>query len=108
MISQQPHCAKIICKRDTMIQASQTDWMEWQAGYISGALLMPKSAVIRTCAPYNESHSLYGPAPLQCAHGPALVSCIVEAFRVSEEAARVRLLKLGMVTWSEPTPSLFS
>jgi Zn-dependent peptidase ImmA (M78 family) len=37
-----PNGNKIICKRDTMIDAKQTDWMEWQAGYICGAILMPK------------------------------------------------------------------
>src|SRR6266487_1757542 len=29
-----------ICKRNTMLDAPQSDWMEWQAGYICGALLM--------------------------------------------------------------------
>lgn len=28
---------RIVCKRETILQATQTDWMEWQAGYVSGA-----------------------------------------------------------------------
>ena len=107
LLRRQPHCDKIICKRDTMIQASQTDWMEWQAGYISGALLMPKTAVERTCAPYIEAHSLYGSVSLQTAHAEAIIASVVEKFQVSEEAARVRLLKLRIATSQAPTPSLF-
>ena len=29
------------CHRDNMIGASERDWMEWQAGYACGAILMP-------------------------------------------------------------------
>jgi hypothetical protein len=32
-----------VCKRETIIDALTTDWMEWQAGYVCGALLMPIS-----------------------------------------------------------------
>ncbi len=31
------------CERDTIVTAPENDWMEWQAAYISGALLMPRS-----------------------------------------------------------------
>ncbi|MEQ1515510.1 MAG: hypothetical protein ABL931_03370, partial [Usitatibacteraceae bacterium] len=34
-----------ICKRDTMVDAAQTDWMEWQAGHVCGANLMPASVI---------------------------------------------------------------
>ncbi len=34
------------CLRQTLLPRSTTmDWMEWQAGYVSGALLMPRSRV---------------------------------------------------------------
>ena len=29
------------CKRDNIVGASETDWMEWQAGYVCGAILIP-------------------------------------------------------------------
>jgi hypothetical protein len=32
-----------VCKRDGIINARQSDWTEWQAGYACGALLMPAS-----------------------------------------------------------------
>ena len=41
---------RIICKRNTMLDAPQSDWMEWQAGFACGAFLMPQgplSAAIR-------------------------------------------------------------
>ena len=34
------------CERDTIVTAPENDWMEWQAAYISGALLMPRSYVL--------------------------------------------------------------
>jgi hypothetical protein len=30
------------CRRQTIIGAAPSDWMEWQAGYICGAILMPR------------------------------------------------------------------
>src|SRR3989304_481051 len=35
----------IVCKRDTILNAWEIDWMEWQAGYASGAYLMPATPV---------------------------------------------------------------
>jgi Zn-dependent peptidase ImmA (M78 family) len=38
---------KVICKRDSILDAKETDWMEWQAGYVSGAILMPIGPIRR-------------------------------------------------------------
>lgn len=108
LLRQQPNRDKIICKRDTMIDATQTDWMEWQAGYVCGAILMPKTAVLNVCRPFAEERSLYGAISLRTMHGAELVKKIAETFQVSEDAARVRLLKLGLVTEAVSTRSLFS
>lgn len=51
---------KAICKRDTMISAAQSDWMEWQAGYVSGAILMPASRMRRLVADYCQPLGLHG------------------------------------------------
>lgn len=107
LLRQQPNRDKIICKRDTMIDAAQTDWMEWQAGYICGALLMPKSAVIGLCREYVEANGIYGPVSLQSPAGGQLIQTIVKAFQVSQDAARVRLLKLGLATAAPETKTLF-
>lgn len=107
LLRQQPNRDKIICKRDSMIDAAQTDWMEWQAGYICGAMLMPKTPLVAVCRGFAEKHGLYGAISLQTAHGTALIASVVSAFKVSEDAARVRLVKLGLVTEAAATGSLF-
>jgi Zn-dependent peptidase ImmA (M78 family) len=82
--------------------------MEWQAGYICGALLMPKTAVLALCRAFAERRGLFGAISLQTADGAALVASIASAFKVSDEAARVRLAKLGLVTEASANRSLFS
>ena len=41
LLPHNPHANKEICKRENIIETAQTDWMEWQAGYVCGALLGP-------------------------------------------------------------------
>lgn len=108
LFCRQPNSDKQICKRDTIIDAVQTDWMEWQAGYVCGAILMPKSAVFRLVHQYSEQHGLYGAVSQQTHHANDVIAHIVNAFRVSEAAARVRLLKVGLLTAEAPTQSLYN
>jgi hypothetical protein len=107
LLRQQPNRDKIICKRDSMIDAAQSDWMEWQAGYICGALLMPKSAVLGIYQEFSKQRGLYNAVSLQTPDGAALLGSVVEAFQVSSEAARVRLLKLRIVTSGPANRTLF-
>lgn len=107
LLRQQPNRDKIICKRDTMIDAAQTDWMEWQAGYVCGALLMPKSAVTRVCRGHVEANGIYGPVSLQSPVAGQLIQSVVTGFQVSQDAARVRLLKLGFLTHGPESKGLF-
>ena len=37
-----------------MIGASERDWMEWQAGYACGAILMPAAALLETVKRFRE------------------------------------------------------
>lgn len=97
-LRQDPNRDKIICKRDTMIEAAKTDWMEWQAGYICGALLMPKSVVTSLCREYVEVRNIHDAITPRSDHGHQLIQEIATAFRVSEDAARVRLQQLGPLT----------
>lgn len=108
LLRQKPNRDKIICKRETMIDAAKTDWMEWQAGYICGALLMPKSVVTHLCREFVEPSNIYGAISLKSGDGPNLVQAVVTAFRVSEDAARVRLLQLGVLAPTPQTRSHFS
>jgi hypothetical protein len=87
----------IACKRDTMISAAQTDWLEWQAGYACGAILMPASQARTVANAYTKRSNLYGPVSPASEHGRALIDAIVDVFQVSRDAARVRLSVLGIL-----------
>jgi Zn-dependent peptidase ImmA (M78 family) len=95
---------KAICRRDTIIDAPSYDWMEWQAGYVSGAILVPSSRARRLVGDYCADR---GHLPVWSRHGGVLIGIIQEAFEVSEEAARVRLFKLRLITSTDRQPSLF-
>jgi Zn-dependent peptidase ImmA (M78 family) len=74
-----------------MINARKADWMEWQAGYVCSALLMPVTAFRRAVSDYQEKHKLFGPIAERTEHAAALIGAIRTEFQVSAEAARVRL-----------------
>lgn len=98
---------KAICKRDSIISASQYDWMEWQAGYVSGAILMPATQLRRLVSDYCEPRGLHGSIHQASEDGCALIRAVMDRFAVSEDAARVRLLKLSLLVSSSSQPSLF-
>ena len=96
-----------ICKRETIVSAAKTDWMEWQAGYVCGALLMPKSRLARSLAKFQERNGTFGPVGAYTNNGRALIRETMESFQVSGEAAKVRLSRLGYLA-TELGPSLLS
>jgi hypothetical protein len=71
------------CKRDD-VQGNTRDWMEWQAAYASGALLMPERALRRliSARPGDD---------------PELIIRTAAGFHVSADAARVRLSQLKLL-----------
>ncbi|MER8912743.1 ImmA/IrrE family metallo-endopeptidase [Mesorhizobium sp. M0761] len=107
LLRRNPNANVQICYRDRMLDAAQTDWMEWQAGYVCGALLMPVGPVRGIVRAYCESHGLFGVIGQNDAHGRALIETLKGAFQVSGEAARIRLLKLGILGSASAGPSLF-
>ncbi len=107
LLRSNPDRNKIICKRDSMISAAKTDWIEWQAGYVSGAILMPASRVKQLVRVYHERHGLYGEVPSDSDHGCAMIKMIMSGFEVSEDAARVRLSVLKFFGKTAPHPTLF-
>ena len=81
------------CKRENIYFAPQADWMEWQAGYVCGALLMPRGALAKLIRPYLERHQVYPPnVSRECEQ--VLVGKVAKEFQVSKQAAHVRLEKL--------------
>ncbi|MEZ5874814.1 MAG: ImmA/IrrE family metallo-endopeptidase [Hyphomicrobiales bacterium] len=107
LLRRNPNANKQICKRDTMVDAVQSDWMEWQAGHVCGALLMPASHLRRVVANYQEANNLFGVIGTSSNHGQTLIAQIQEAFQVSADAARVRLLRLNILGATSAGPSLF-
>jgi IrrE N-terminal-like domain len=95
------------CKRGGIINAPVTDWMEWQAGYVCGALLIPITPLKRLVAEYLERHSLYAPLKKGSPPAIALRDQVSVMFGVSREVATVRLLKLGYFTDGESGLALF-
>lgn len=90
------------CKRETILGASQVDWLEWQAGYISGALLMPITVFRQIAMSAIGKSGAYSPILVNTSAGRQLVSAIATNFQVSANAACVRLLQLGYLTEQPP------
>ncbi|MBS0641744.1 MAG: ImmA/IrrE family metallo-endopeptidase [Proteobacteria bacterium] len=103
-----PKRGEQICKRENIINARQTDWMEWQAGYVCGALLMPISAVRRVVGAYQERNKLFGPLETGSADGAGLINAVRTEFQVSADAARVRLVQLTHLQSQAQGRSLFA
>ncbi len=83
------------CRRETILETSMSDWMEWQAGYACGAFLMPLTALRSVVRSVFEELGIAGPTPARSSAAERLIASVQLAFRVSSEAARVRLTKLG-------------
>ncbi len=81
--------------------------MEWQAGYVCGALLMPISDLTALVQEHFKAKNVYGPLSVRSVEATRLIECVAEVFKVSREAARVRLSQLPYLTHAEPAPSLF-
>ena len=94
--STRPHYRR--CRRSRVIASPQSDWMEWQAGYAGGALLMPITPLRETV---ESALSEWGVGKLVRSgtdRHSELIERVAGAFAVSKDAAKTRLLKLGFVT----------
>jgi hypothetical protein len=84
------------CLRAQIVLASgEIDWMEWQAGYISDAMLMPRSRMQLHVAAFRAERGVEGRLDEESIEGQLLIQRTSELFKVSPEAARVRLRQLG-------------
>lgn len=103
-VEQQGHSPR--CKRETIITTQEVDWLEWQAGYTSGAILMPitpLTQVVRSLFEQaNAISSLYVDSPL----GQQLIGLVQSKFQVSSAAARVRLIQLRHLSEQPSQPQL--
>jgi hypothetical protein len=86
------------CNRASIVNAAETDWMEWQAGYACGAILIPIGALIATVQAFRAENDLeYSNLALGTDAGQKLVVRVSTEFQTSKDAARVRLLKKGIL-----------
>jgi Zn-dependent peptidase ImmA (M78 family) len=92
------------CRRENILNATKTDWMEWQAGYASGALLMPITPLKELMGAFYHAKQSLAVASVSSPDGRELIRKVMEAFQVSEDAARVRLLKLNFLVEKSITP----
>jgi hypothetical protein len=86
-----------VCKRDTITGASANDWIEWQAGYACGALLMPASLVRKRVESLRASYGLTDSTSIRGQMALELIDTVKVDFRVSDAAARVRLKVMGFL-----------
>ena len=98
----------LTCHRDAMVTADVVDWMEWQAGYASGAFLMPIGPTRLLVGAFLEQIDRIGPLQVNTPMAADLIGRIQRSFGVSEAAARVRLLQLGHLSEHDPGTPLFS
>ena len=83
------------CRRPGIEHPAQADWLEWQAGYAGGALLMPAGAVSGVVASLLAPAGLPYPVHAAGTMAGTLVRRVARTFDVSRPAAEMRLLKLG-------------
>ncbi len=95
----------LVCHRDAILDS--TDWMEWQAGYVSGAILMPAKAARRLVSDICQQRGWHADIEVTSPAASEIVAAIVDTFAVSQEAASVRLQKLKMLSASTDQLSLF-
>lgn len=98
----------IYCKRDAIVGAKKTDWMEWQAAFACGAALMPKSYVRNIVSEIHHRRNIFGPVSPSSDNGATLIQAVMDGFSVSREAATVRLKILNYIGQEPAIRSLFS
>jgi Zn-dependent peptidase ImmA (M78 family) len=75
-------------------RAVSRDWMEWQANYAMGALLMPRDAVKELTVWYEQRYGFEPPFDLRIGHAQDLIKFTKKKFFVSDDAATIRLKHL--------------
>jgi hypothetical protein len=85
------------CRRSRVVASPQTDWMEWQAGYAGGALLMPIAPLAAIVQAALDEWGIAKHVRQGDRRHSELVESVSQAFAVSKAAANVRLSKLGYV-----------
>jgi hypothetical protein len=87
------------CKRETVVSLDKRDWMEWQAGFVCGAILMPITSLVATVREFRRANCLeLSSISEKSSAGVELVAEVARAYQTSKDAARVRLLQRRMLS----------
>jgi hypothetical protein len=108
MFGKRPERMSISCKRENILGAAEYDWMEWQAGYVCGAVLMPRTRVKALATEVLGRDLQQGPAEALSAVAADLIARMVDSFQVSVDAARVRLIKLKVIAERHAGADIFA
>lgn len=101
-----PKDTRNTCHRDHM-HGGSADWMEWQAGFACGALLMPQTELVRVVKAFRDGADLkYADIGVESDAGNRLIQRVMDEFQVSQDAARVRLEQRKAIV-RNPAPGLF-
>jgi hypothetical protein len=85
------------CYRENILTAPESDWIEWQAGWVSGAILMPASALRAWAAECAQKFAVKSRFSTKSPAGARLIRLVAEGCDVSISAAQVRLSKLRLI-----------
>lgn len=88
---------KQVCKRDTMLETTESDWMEWQAGHVCGAILMPATQARSLLKKSPRGDASEAAPAVSSVEAMELIEAIRGHFQVSGEAAKIRLLRLNIL-----------
>ncbi len=94
------------CKRDNIVGANAIDWIEWQAGYVCGALLMPKTHVFASADRFCDRYRCHGRIIAGTGWVDQLADQVSRDFQVSQGAARIRIVQIGLVQQNSADLSL--
>ena len=101
-----PRDVRNSCRRDH-INGGSSDWMEWQAGFACSALLIPRSELTRVVKDFRMVENLqYAEIGVNSDAGQRLIQRVMAGFRVSRDAARVRLEQRKILV-EAASPGLF-
>ena len=88
------------CVRDSIARPRQGDWLEWQAGYAGGAILMP--AGVLATAVQTTLGGRPTPVFFRSETARRVTRVVARSFDVSMQAAQTRLLQTNYLTREVP------
>ncbi len=95
------------CRTNSLMPLGDEDWMEWQAGYACGALLIPFSPLVALVRQFRHSRDLdHAALSDRSLDGATLVREVAERFGTSWNTAWARLVQLRLLSTTD-SKSLF-